>query len=787
MKKILLIALLAIALISLVGVVFLAFVNKSTAQLLSEASVAMQDGENQKAIELLGKVIRKDRHNEDAFKMLAEISEKDDDFYSAAYYWFEAAALDPLDKSLLNNAYKASLLSGMNAYAYQRYKNQPVGDSLSDDILYRLAMTGLRVGDTETSTQIKELLVVRDSPYKDLLFLQDLLFMRGSGVSDQQIAADDFAKLAEQVQSSGVKECIYVILASTEMSKGHIDKAKELLDMVNGDDPFAKLDATMLKGQCVFSEGNITEARKYFKEVYQKQKSNIPLLLSCLELAYTDGDKEDIEHLKGHLNVSSKTGLALDYYIRALLASLDDDDKEALKYIKLSGAFQDRVVARILEFKLACNENDIESVAESAKSLSERSLPPRLKEALIQHLQIMIKNAEEAKDHEHAVSLAQSLYRMDSNQPVGIGYEMVNAATSGDYTGALVCADKLLGIDPGNMPAFETKAVSLLGLKRYKDGAAFVRNFIEKHPTNNLVLPMIFLARFDAGQGDIQAAAKEYESVAAMVPLNIAEEAGVFLINNGQDCENFFKILEETNDPDKKMLAMGLRARLAVKKNNAEEAEAYLKKAIESHPENIGLYAALASLYYSIDKKDMTRKMLEDGIKAVPDSTDLKIRLAALLLESDNKDDFKQVVATMEPVCTQDQKNGLYFAILSSAQAKLGLVDEAMKSAIKGDELGSPGGSVEPTYQLGLRHMERRRFDEAIKVLTRAFQTAPQDERVVEALSQSFAESIKGTSSPVLKKALAEEALRLLPDDEVAKTALKEAEEALDAAAKAKE
>ncbi|MBR5978689.1 MAG: hypothetical protein IK033_06810, partial [Verrucomicrobia bacterium] len=178
MKKILLIALLAIALISLVGVVFLAFVNKSTAQLLSEASVAMQDGENQKAIELLGKVIRKDRHNEDAFKMLAEISEKDDDFYSAAYYWFEAAALDPLDKSLLNNAYKASLLSGMNAYAYQRYKNQPVGDSLSDDILYRLAMTGLRVGDTETSTQIKELLVVRDSPYKDLLFLQDLLFMR---------------------------------------------------------------------------------------------------------------------------------------------------------------------------------------------------------------------------------------------------------------------------------------------------------------------------------------------------------------------------------------------------------------------------------------------------------------------------------------------------------------------------------------------------------------------------------------------------------------------------------
>ena len=781
MKKILLIALLAIALISLVGVIFLAFVNKSTTQLLSEASVAMKAGENQKAMELLGKVIRKDRHNEDAYKMLAEISEKDNDFYSSAYYWFEVAALDPLDKSFLNNAYRASLLSGMNAYAYQKYKTQPVGDNLSDDILYRMAMTGLRVGDTETVTQIKEILTVHNSPYKDLLSLQEKVFVEQANVSE------DLKNLTEQVQSPGVKDCLNVILASIEMSRGNIGKAKELLNTVNGDDIFAKLEATMLKGQCAFSEGNVTEARKYFEEVYQKQKSNIPLLLSCLELAYADADKEDIEHLKGHLNVSSKTGLALDYYIRALLASLDDDDKEALKYIKLSGAFQDRAVGRILEFKLACNENDIESAAESAKSLSERNLPPKLKDALVQHLQMMIKNAEDAKDHEHAVSLAQSLYRMDSNQPIGIGYEMVNAATSGDYTGALVCADKLLGIDPVNMPAFETKAVSLLGLKRYKDGAAFVRNFMEKHPTNNLVLPTVFLARFDAGLGDIKAAAKEYESVAAVVPLNIAEEAGVFLINNGQDCENFFKILEETNDPDKKMLAMGLRARLAVKKNDAEEAVDYLKKAMESHPENIGLYAALASLYYSIDKKDMTRNVLEDGIKAVPDSTDLKIRLAALLLESDKEDDFKQVIATMEPVCTPDQKNGLYFAILSSAQAKLGLLDEAMKNANKGDELGSPGGSAEPTYQLGLRYMERKRFDEAIKVLTRAFYMAPKDERVVEALSQSFEESIKDASSPVLKKSLAEEALSLMPDNEMAKTALKEAEEALDAAAKARE
>lgn len=777
MKKIILIALLAIALVSLVGVIFLAFVNKSTTQLLSEASVAMKDGENQKAIELLGKVIKKDRNNEDAYKMLAEISEKDDDFYSSAYYWFEAAALDPLDKSLLNSAFKASLLSGMNAYAYQKYKTQPEGDNLSDDILYRLAMTGLRVGDTETITQIKEILTVHNSPYKDLLSLQEKVVVEQANVSE------DLKNLTEQVQSPGVKDCLNVILASVEMSRGNIEKAKELLNTVNGDDPFAKLEATMLKGQCVFSEGNITEARKYFEEVYQKQKSNIPLLLSCLELAYADGDKEDIEHLKGHLNVSSKTGLALDYYIQALLASLDDNDKEALKYIKLAGAFQDRSVGRILEFKLACNENDIESAAESAKSLSERSLPPKLKEALIQHLQMMVKNAEDARDHEHAVSLAQSLYRIDSDQPIGIGYEMVNAATSGDYVGALVCADKLLGIDPVNMPAFETKAVSLFGLRRYKDGAAFVRNFMEKHPTNNLVLPTIFLARFEAGQGDVKAAAREYESVAAVVPANIAEEAGVFLINNGQDCENFFKILEGSDDPEKKMLALGLRARLAVKQNKAEEAETYLKKAIESHPENMGLYSALASLYYSIDKKDMTRKVLEDGIKAIPDSTDLKIRLAALLLESDNKDDFKQVVATMEPVCTPDQKNGLYFAILSSAQAKLGLVDEAMKSALKGDELGSPGNSVEPTYQLGLRHMERRRFDEAIKVLTRAFQMAPQDERVVEALSQSFEESIKGASSPLIKKAFAEDALSLMPDNETAKAALKEAEEALAAAA----
>ena len=68
-------------------------------------------------------------------------------------------------------------------------------------------------------------------------------------------------------------------------------------------------------------------------------------------------------------------------------------------------------------------------------------------------------------------------------------------------------------------------------------------------------------------------------------------------------------------------------------------------------------------------------------------------------------------------------------------------------------------------------------------MLTRAFQMAPQDERVVEALSQSFEESIKGASSPLIKKAFAEDALSLMPDNETAKAALKEAEEALAAAA----
>ena len=779
MKKTLLIVLLAIALISVIGVGILAFTHKSTSQLLSEATAAIKAGENQKAMDLLGKVVAKDRNNEDAYKMMAELSEKESDFYSSAYYWFHAATLDPLDKTLLVNAYKASILGGVSAYAYQKYKSQPVGEALSDDILYRLAILGLRTADNETFTQIKEIMQLKQSPYVDLLSLQEKVF------SNQENVSGEFVKLAEQVQSPGVKDCLNVILASMEMGKGNIAKAKEILDTVSGADPFASVDATMLKGQCAFSEGNITEARKYFEEVYQKQKSNIPLLLSCLELAYTDGDKEDIEKLKGNLNISTKAGMTLDYYIRALIASLEDNDKDALQYIKLSGAFQDRAVGRILEFKLACNENDMDGVEESAKRLAERALPPKLKDALVQHLLMMIKKAEDANDHAHAASFARSLYQMDPEQPVGLGYEMINSATSGDYAAALSYSSKLLTINPQSMPAFETKAVALLGLKRYKEGATFARSFMEQNPTNNLVIPMVFLARFDAGQGDIKAAAKDYESVAAVVPLNIAEEAGVFLINSGQDCENFFKILEETNDPDKKMLAMGLRARLAVKQNKPDEAVDYLKKDIELHPENVGLYAALASLYYSIDKKDLTRKVLEDGIKAVPDSADLKIRLAALLLESDNKDDFQQVVATMTPVCTLDQKNGLYFAILSSAQAKLGLTEEALKSALRGDELGSPGGSVEPVYQLGLRYMERRRFDDACKVLTRAFHAAPKDERVVEALTESFEESLKAASSPLVKKEIAENALSLLPDNETAKNALKEAEEALDAAAAA--
>lgn len=775
-KSVVLVTLLVVALISLGGIGYLAFTHKSTSALMSEATSALKEGKVDQAKDLLTKVIRRDSHNEEAFRLLAGIYDGEKDYFSSMYFWSEVAALNPLDKKPLVNTYRAALLSGTGDYAFEKFLINKATADLPDEILYHLGLIALRRNNSEILLDIKDSLSQKKSAYLDLLGANEDYHNRIPNTFNK------FVELSTNSPSEGVRDCANVILAADDVARGNLKEAQERLGKVSKNDEYVQIDATLLLAQCYLSSGDVAKAREAFSTVQKMQRANIPLLLNCVELAFSDNDAEAIENLRKNLNISSNAGLALDYYMQSFIASLKGNTEESMKFLNLAGIFRERVAGKILAFKLACDLKDFEVAAQTADVLASPQLPTKLKEIMRQHLLELITEAEKANDHKSAEAFSQSLLVIAPDNPVAIGYSMVAALNSASYRPALQFADNLLKIYPNNAPAFEGKCVSLFALERYKEGLNFTEARLKQEPTNTVAA--VFSARFASRIGQNDLAAQRYKETAANVPVEICEEAGNFLVGTGQNTEEFFKTLSASEDPAKQMLAKGLQAQQAVKSQDAEAAQKYLQEAIALYPKAPGVRSALATLVYSLGKKEEARQVLEAGIEANPDSEDLKLRLCALLLESDSPQDKELNVKTLEKLCTPDQTNGFAFALLSASYAALNRSDEAMSAARKGDELNT--GGAEAALQLGLRFLERARYVEASEPLKRAYQMSPQDTRISNALTKAYHEAIDTATTAILKRSFAEEALKTFPDDEVAKKAFQEAEEALAAEEKAK-
>ncbi|MCK9316151.1 MAG: tetratricopeptide repeat protein [Verrucomicrobia bacterium] len=772
-KSIVLIALLLTALLSMGGIAYLAFVHKSTSRLMTQAAEAIKTGEDKKAKEVLSDVIRRDPYNENAYRMLAELSEKEKDYFSSMYFWGEVIVLNPLDKKAHLNFFETALFGGAGTYAYEKYLiNKPAKD-LTDDILYRLGLIAMNRRDQDVSFEIKEELSLRKSPYLDLLQINEALIAGTFDVFKQ------FEGLAARTQSEAVRDCANAALAADSLARGELEKALVYFGLITGADPYARIDATIIKAQCFLAQEEVKQARAAYEEIYRMQRANIPLMLTCVELAFTDNDPKAILKMTEELNVASKSGLALDYYLRSLVASLTGENEDALKFINLAGSFQNRVVGRILKFKLASELKDLQNATESAQALVSSGLPAILKEVLQQHLLELITDAEKAGNTDAARSLATSLLVIAPDQPVALGYAMVQALNDQNYPVVLKYAESLLKQNPASNPAFEAKCIALFGQGLFRDGVAWTDAKLKQEPTNHVAA--IFQARFASNSGQIAQAVQRYTEAAPFVPVEICEEAGNFIISTDQDPEKFFQILEASPDLAKQMLAKGLRAQQAMKENDPAKAEELLRQAIGLYPKAPGVRSALATLLYSQNRKTDARRTLEDGIKDNPTSDNLKVRLAALLLEETTPENLQQILALLKDICTPQQQDGFPYAILSATYAALGQSEQAMQAALRANERS--GGGSEAPYQLGLRFLEKGRFVESIEHFKRARQAGPNDTRIVGALVKAYNGAAALERANLLKKSYSEEALKLEPGNETALDILKKANEALEAEA----
>jgi pentatricopeptide repeat protein len=98
-------------------------------------------------------------------------------------------------------------------------------------------------------------------------------------------------------------------------------------------------------------------------------------------------------------------------------------------------------------------------------------------------------------------------------------------------------------------------------------------------------------------------------------------------------------------------------------KNNIAEAERSFKNAIEQHPKEEAGYIALSNLFIGQKNYDQAAKVLQDGLREQPDSVNLKMALAANLIQAG---DYEGAIAKYEAIVKDKSDNPVAINNLAS-------------------------------------------------------------------------------------------------------------------------
>lgn len=112
----------AAAALSAVVILYFAVTYKSISSLISDAKSAEANGDTVSAEKLMLAAIEKDPASEDAFRMLAALAEKKNDYVAASYLWERLSALNPISEEYVEKMFAAISATGMDDFCISKYE-----------------------------------------------------------------------------------------------------------------------------------------------------------------------------------------------------------------------------------------------------------------------------------------------------------------------------------------------------------------------------------------------------------------------------------------------------------------------------------------------------------------------------------------------------------------------------------------------------------------------------------------------------------------------------------------
>jgi tetratricopeptide (TPR) repeat protein len=609
------------------------------ADYLDAAQTAMSQGDLEKAKTNFLEVVKRDKANETAYKALAEIAEKNKRPLVAVWYWRNAARLNPLSKELQENFINSLL----KTYQYDAIIRQ-LGDNdisrLSDFELYALTQASyLRKPIRETERLLKELLKRYPHPSKVVLLQADVLFSAGETKKAAGIYSsleDDPDKDIRTSALLGLGHCQIALNKMKDAGKFY----KKAVEVSSGE----SMEASVAYANYNLRYGKQKIAESEYKKMHKEFPDNLNVILSLAEIYTEKKNAAAIKKLLDSVKSENRAAVAARYYLKSLLAYIENDPVKLKENLKLCRMYSYRPLYSYLQLPEVLVSNNIPDIRRQVEKLISINKSQTAKDDVCRQLERLALENYKKNKFENAAALAEIMRELVPRKPAIAHLAMVCAYNQEKWRKAVSEADEFNKIQPDTLDYLSIKGRSLLYLEEADKALPLLKKLTTLTPKK----PEAWLWAAQAYQ--LLGKQKETEAcVDKMLSLGknshaVIDPAVEFFLyfNNQKVAEKIASSLMQSKD--KVFVAMGLsiKAQLAQKNGKWQDAVKYMLKAYEyTGSDDALLY--ISDIYRGNKKYDEALKYADKALAKTPDSPKALFRKAVISQEQVNYDEAVKI------------------------------------------------------------------------------------------------------------------------------------------------
>jgi len=485
----------------------------------------------------------------------------------------------------------------------------------------------------------------------------------------------------ENVQPAGLtaRAKLAQVLASQDPDDARIIT---LLDEVLKENPRDN-DALLLKGKLEVRRGNYVDAIANLRSVL-KDQPNSAEVLQLLAAAHLANGERELARDTMLRAVEANPG---DNELRLSLVQLlvkDDKPDEAMEQVEeVLKRDQYQETALAMKYELLGRKGDTAGMEQVAKLMQAGA--PEKEEGYLREAQLRFAQG----DYDAALNIVNRVLEKSPDSVAALIAKSDTLAAKKEFAQAIKAAEKLQQVSPESGEGY------------YRKGRLLV------------------------AQGDDAAALAEYEAALQKAPdsplvLGSLIELEAKLEGPDKAGQRLKALIEENPEHSS---AHGLLGRVYLAQKNYLSAEQEFQRQIEIEPEAAGTYTQLAQTRAVQGNLDGAAEAFNSGLKIMPDNSQLLIGLAGV---RERQQDYDAAIALYEQVLQQQPDNAISInnlaALLSDHRTDAASLDKAAELAEKLEKTSQPAF----LDTAGWVYYRKGDYDKALSILKRVVEEAPQ-------------------------------------------------------------